>query len=279
GFGERNIRRIEVDDQGRLDPGALRIAMAAAAGPTIVVCQAGHINSGAFDRFEEIADLVAEHDAWMHVDGAFGLWARTLPELQGLCSGMDRADSWSLDGHKWLQMPYDSGFAIVRHAAAHKRAMDITASYLTEDPRDGRNPTQFSPELSRRARGFVVWAMLQALGRDGVTEIVRRHCGCARLIADRLSTVAGVWIENEVCLNQASLSFRRTADDPAADRLTEEMARRLNATGRFFLRTARWRGRTVLRISLTGNGNTAEVAVALAAAIEAEWSALRLREN
>jgi glutamate/tyrosine decarboxylase-like PLP-dependent enzyme len=192
GFGGRNIERIVTDEQGRLDPRALAAAMAAAPGPRIVVCQAGHINSGAFDRFDAIADLAAEHHAWMHVDAAFGLWARAVPELREQCRGIERADSWAVDGHKWLQMPYDSGFAIVRHSDAHRRAMDITASYLTEDPRDGRNPTHFGPELSRRARGFAAWVMLQTLGRKGVAEIVRRHCACARLVAERLVPVPGM---------------------------------------------------------------------------------------
>ena len=251
GFGEANLVRITTDDQGRLDPRALGGAMAVRSGPKIVVCQAGHINSGAFDRFEAIADLTAAHGAWMHVDGAFGLWARAVPELREQCRGVERANSWAVDGHKWLQFPYDSGFAIVRHADAHRRAMDITASYLTEDPRDGRNPTQFGPELSRRARGFVVWAVLQTLGREGVAAMVRRHVDCAGLIADRLVPVPGIRIENDVRLNQVALSFGRSADDPEAGCLTRKVAEGLNAGGRFFVRTAEWRGRTILRLSVT----------------------------
>ena len=156
GFGTRQIAKVPCDDQGRMRPGALSDMMRCADGPKIVVATAGHINSGAFDAFDHIADIAKVFGAWLHVDCAFGLWARAVPELKALTQGLDRADSWSTDGHKWLQVPYDSGFAIVRHADAHRRAMDISASYLSEAPGDGRNPTHFGPELSRRARGFAV---------------------------------------------------------------------------------------------------------------------------
>jgi len=250
GFGARNLTRLPTDGQGVLDMHGLRGALAGRKGPTIVICQAGQINSGAFDRFDAIADLAAAHGAWMHVDGAFGLWARAVPELRQLASGVERADSWAVDGHKWLQIPYDSGFAIVRSADAHRRAMDISASYLTEGPGDGRNPTHFNPELSRRARGFAAWMMIQVLGRQGIAEIVRRHCTCAALIADRCRAVDGIEVLNDVCLNQVVLSFGGSEDGRGADALTEQMADALNARGRFFLRTAEWKGRHVLRISV-----------------------------
>jgi glutamate/tyrosine decarboxylase-like PLP-dependent enzyme len=271
GFGARNITRLPADGQGMLDVPALEAALHARTGPAIVICQAGQINTGAFDRFDATADLAAAHGAWMHVDGAFGLWARAVRELKALASGAERADSWAVDGHKWLQMPYDSGFAIVRDANAHRRAMDISASYLTESPGDGRNPTHFNPELSRRARAFAAWTMIQVLGRQGIAEIVRRHCACAALIAARCRNVDGIEVLNEVRLNQVVLSFGGSEDDREAGALTERMADVLNATGRFFLRTADWKGRRVLRISVIANGTDRAIAEDLADAIEKTW--------
>ena len=271
GFGARNVKHLKTNNEGMIDTRALRAALAASDGPTIVICQAGQINTGAFDRFDEIARLTAARSAWLHVDGAFGLWARAVPELKALASGAERADSWAVDGHKWLQMPYDTGFAIVRDADAHRRAMDITASYLSESPGDGRNPTHYNPELSRRARGFAAWTMIQVLGRQGIAEIVQRHCNCAAHIAERCKAVGGIEVLNQVCLNQVVLSFRGNKEDRGADALTQRMADALNATGRFFLRTAQWKGRKVLRISVIANGTDRAVAEDLAAAIEATW--------
>lgn len=271
GFGARNLTQLPTDGQGVLDVHALGAALAARRGPTIVVCQAGQINSGAFDRFDAIADLAAAHGAWMHVDGAFGLWARAVPELKALASGVERADSWAVDGHKWLQIPYDSGFAIVRDADAHRRAMDISASYLSEGPGDGRNPTHYNPELSRRARGFAAWMMIQVLGRQGIAGLVRGHCACAALIAERCRAVDGIEVLNEVRLNQVVLSFGGNEGDRGADSLAQRMADALNAKGRFFLRTAEWKGRQVLRISVIANGTDRAIAEELAEAIGTTW--------
>jgi len=271
GFGAHNLVRLPADDQGVVDVQALGVELAARKGPAIVICQAGQINTGAFDRFDAIADLASARSAWLHVDGAFGLWARAVPELKALASGAERADSWAVDGHKWLQMPYDSGFAIVRDANAHRRAMDISASYLSESPGDGRNPTHFNPELSRRARSFAAWMMIQVFGRKGVAEIVRRHCDCAALIADRCRSVDGIEVLNRVCLNQVVLSFGANEDDRAAGALTQRVADALNASGRFFVRTADWKGRRVLRISVISSDTDRAVAEELAGAIEQTW--------
>jgi len=275
GFGARNLTRLPADSQGLLDMQALDAALATSRGPKIVICQAGQINTGAFDRFGAIADLAAAHGAWVHIDGAFGLWARAVPELKALAPGAERADSWAVDGHKWLQVPYDSGFAIVRDANAHRRAMDISASYLTESPGDGRNPTHYNPELSRRARGFAAWMMIQVLGRQGIAETVRGHCACAALIAARCRAVDGIEVLNEVRLNQVVLAFRGNEDDSRADALTQRMADGLNATGRFFLRAAEWKGRQVLRISVIANGTEGAIAEDLADAIETTWRQIR----
>lgn len=273
GFGQRQLVRVGADAQGRMHLDELRLALALRKGPKIVVATAGHINSGAFDDFHAIADAAAENDAWLHVDCAFGLWARAVPGLKGRTAGLERADSWSTDGHKWLQVPYDSGFAIVRHPAAHRRAMDISASYLTESPGDGRNPTHFGPELSRRARGFAVWAILRSLGREGVAELVGRHCAGARELARSLAGVEGVTVENEVVLNQLVLTFSDGRRDP--DALTAGMERALNADGRHFFRTTVWRGRTMLRVSIIEDGTDGAALRRLAAKIRRCWGEIR----
>ncbi|MCR9138228.1 MAG: pyridoxal-dependent decarboxylase [Alphaproteobacteria bacterium] len=243
GFGEANFIRIPSDDQGLMQTDRLYDAMAARRGPKIVIATAGHINSGGFDDFVALGQLCRAHDAWLHVDGAFGLWARVLPEKAHLTKALDQADSWSVDGHKWLQIPYDSGFSIVRHETAHRRAMDITADYLNRAPGDGRNPTEFNPELSRRARGFAAWAVIRSLGREGVIETVRRHCHCAAELQNRLAAVPTVAIRNRVDLNQVVLRVDE------CDHATCMLADRLNAEFSTFVRTTVWHGETVLRIS------------------------------
>lgn len=273
GFGARQIVRIPTDDQGRMRADLLDAEMAAISNPMIVVATAGHINSGAFDDFDHIADLAQRHGAWLHVDSAFGLWARAVPELKGPTSGLDRADSWSTDGHKWLQVPYDSGFAIVRHPDAHRRAMDISASYLSQDPEDGRNPTHFGPELSRRARGFAVWAILKSLGRAGVADLIGGHCRAARELTDILSKVHGITVENEVGLNQLVLTFDNDRDPP--DVLASKMETALNADGDHFFRTSQWRGRNMLRVSIIEDGTDVAAIRQLGAKIERVWRDMR----
>lgn len=275
GFGNDQIRRIAVTDQGVMDTDTLAEAMAEPATARIVICQAGHINSGAFDDFNRIADLCEAHGAWMHVDGAFGLWAQASPRLRHLSCGVSRAQSWSVDGHKWLQVPYDSGFAIVRDADAHRRAMDVTAGYLNHSPEDGRNPTEYNPELSRRARGFAAWSMIQALGRRGVARMVEGHCAAARALAEAIRDVPGVTVRNRVDLNQVVLSFGMEEGVEAAAAYAQAVAERLNATGRYFLRTAVWRGETVLRISVIEDGTNRLFTEKLAADITEHWNAVR----
>ena len=246
GFGEANIRLLPSDTEGLVAPETLAKAMNEVSGPKIVIAQAGHINSGGFENFRAFAEITRCHQAWLHVDGAFGLWARTLPEKQHLTDGLELADSWSVDGHKWLQIPYDSGFAIVRDAEAHRRAMAIRASYLNEAPEDGRNPSSYCPGLSRRARGFTTWAVLKSLGRDGVCEIVRRHCTGAKRLADEISKTPGIKVLNQVDLNQIVVAS--TESDP--DNHIARIANFLNEDARFFVRTADWKGRSVLRLSV-----------------------------
>ncbi len=263
GLGDANCVPIQSDDQGRMDPAALDSALAAHDGPKIIIAQAGHINSGAFEDFTAISRLARTHDAWLHVDGAFGLWARATPSKGALVKDVDLADSWSVDGHKWMQVPYDSGFAIVRDADAHRRAMDISASYLNADDDDGRNPTHYSPGLSRRARGFAAWAVFQSLGRDGVRKLVERHCDCAAQIAERLHDIPGLTVANEVHLNQVVVA----ANPGTSPHAIADLSDRLNATGDVFVRPTNWKGKDVLRISVVNPMTTAAEIDHLAQAI------------
>ncbi len=269
GFGDANIIRIPSDDQGLMRAEMLEHAMAATDGPKIVITQAGHINSGAFEDFEAISRLARQHNAWVHVDGAFGLWARVLPEKQPLTQGVDLADSWSVDGHKWLQIPYDSGFAIVRHAGAHKRAMDISAGYLNQSPGDGRNPTEFNPELSRRARGFASWAVFQSLGRSGVKKIISKHCDAAAQLACELRALPGLKLLNSVDLNQIVVGAEGHDDQQMLD-----LADALNRDHGVFVRQANWKGRTVLRFSIISQASDRAHIDKLANAIRTSWHQL-----
>ncbi len=243
------------------------------SGPKIVVSQAGHINSGGFEDFTQIAEIAKRNDAWVHVDGAFGLWARVLPEKATLTRGLELADSWSVDGHKWLQIPYDSGFAIVKDEQAHRRAMDITAGYLNQSPEDGRNPTEYNPELSRRARGFAAWAVLRAAGRQGVREIVARHCGAAERLAGKLSDISGFQVVNRVQLNQVVVSLDVPADQRTA--VVAELAQLVNATQRVFVRPAEWQGETVLRFSVISGPTGKRHIDGLVEVVERAWNMVR----
>ena len=260
GLGKSNIVEIASNSEGVMRADALLAAAGKVSGPAIVVAQAGHIHSGAFDDFAGIADIARALGAWVHVDGAFGLWARSAPGRRMLAAHCELADSWALDGHKWLQTPYDSGFAIVRDAAAARRAMGKEAGYLNEAEGDGRSPSNYVPELSRRARGFAAWAMLQTLGRDGISFLVEQHCAAAARFASRCEAITGVTILNRVVLNQVALDLGPR---------TQAVCDALNATGRFFLRTADWRGRTILRVSFCGHPSGEDTADELADALHA----------
>jgi glutamate/tyrosine decarboxylase-like PLP-dependent enzyme len=273
GFGGRPIR-VATDRDGRMDVDALAAALAEGEAPTIVIAQAGQINTGAFDPMTAIVRACRKHGAWLHVDGAFGLWARAVPEMTELTLGVDEADSWSTDGHKWLQLPYESGFAIVRDRQVHRRAMSISASYLPEVDGAEYDPGQFVPELSRRARGFSVWAQLRTFGRRGVADMVRRHCGLAMRIAQRLARESGVHVLNEVQLNQVIVSF---GDGGTEERnaLTRSTIERLQADNISFAGGADWRGSWVLRISVISAPLTEADADRLAASILEAWQAVR----
>jgi glutamate/tyrosine decarboxylase-like PLP-dependent enzyme len=275
GLGHDRVRRIKTDAMGRMIPAEFAAAMAGVTGPLIVILQAGQINTGAFDDFNAIIPLAKAKGAWVHVDGAFGLWARAAAPLKNLAAGADGADSWATDGHKWLQAPYDCGYAIVRDQAAHARAMTIAASYLPSVNEGERDPTHYVPELSRRARGFATWAIIKHLGRAGIAEMVLRHCRVARLIAARVGAEPGIGVLNDVVLNQLLLRFGDTADADRADRLTEATIARLQQDGTCFAGGAKWRGRQVMRLSVCSwYTDEAEGEVA-AEAILAAWRAIR----
>jgi glutamate/tyrosine decarboxylase-like PLP-dependent enzyme len=242
GLGRRRITRIATDSQGRMRSDALAEHLKPGDVPAIVIAQAGQINTGAMDPFSEIAPLVQAHGSWLHVDGAFGLWARASKTKEHLLEGVEKADSWATDGHKWLQVPYDSGFVFVKHPEAHRRSMAATASYLPADDAI-RDPSHYVPELSRRARGFAVWAIIKAMGRVGIAAMVDRHCDLAQHLARKLGEEPGIEVINEVTLNQLILGF----DDDVKCR---EMLQRLADENRFLLGGAEWRGRWVMRISV-----------------------------
>lgn len=236
GLGRSRVHRVPVDAQGRLRADALpRLS-----GPTIVCLQAGNVNSGAFDPCAEVAARAKAAGAWVHVDGAFGLWARAAPALAALGRGIELADSWATDAHKWLNVPYDSGLAFVRDAAALRAAMAVTAEYLPESPL--RNPSDYTPELSRRARGIEVWSALACLGRSGVAAMVERCCRHARRFATALGA-GGHEILNEVVLNQVLVSFG------SAER-TRAVIQALQQEGTCWCGVTVWQGRTAMRISV-----------------------------
>ena len=237
GFGRTRVVKVPTDAQGRMRADA----MPRIEGPTIVCVQAGNVNTGAFDPIGEICDHAHESGAFVHVDGAFGLWARASREQAHLAEGIERADSWATDGHKWLNVPYDSGIAFVRDGDALRAAMAVNAEYLPTESTH-RNPSDYTPELSRRARGVEVWAALLSLGRDGVEELVARNCRQARRFAERLSA-AGFEILNDVVLNQVLVSFGD------AER-TARVITAIQADGTCWAGITKWQGKTAMRISV-----------------------------
>ena len=242
GLGRDRAVWVPVDDQGRMRVDALPDL----DGPAIVCTQAGNVNTGAFDPVGAICDAVRAGDVWVHVDGAFGLWARASAMFVDLVQGIDRADSWAADAHKWLNVPYDSGLAIVRDAGALRGAMSVQADYLPD--RENREPFEFTPETSRRMRGVEVWAALASLGRDGISELVERNCRQARCFAAGLCD-AGYEVLNEVVLNQVLVAF---GDDGA----TAEVIHGVQREGTCWCGGTRWNGRAAMRISVSSWATT-----------------------
>jgi glutamate/tyrosine decarboxylase-like PLP-dependent enzyme len=256
GFGRSSAVRVPEDGQGRMRADALP----AISGPTIVCVQAGNVNTGAFDPVEKITAQAHEAGAWVHVDGAFGLWAAVAPERAHLVRGIGTADSWATDAHKWLNVPYDSGLAFVRDPEPLRAAMGVTAAYLPDSMM--REPAAHAPELSRRARGVAVWAVLRALGRSGLADLVERDCRYATAFAQGLAT-AGFEILNDVVLNQVLVSF---GDEDT----TRRVVAAIQEDGTCWAGVTVWQGRTAMRISVSGWSTTEEdVERSLAAMVRA----------
>lgn len=247
GLGTDALVEVASDDQGRIDVDALRAALAAGSGPTIVCLQAGDVHTGACDPFAAAVDAAHVHDAWVHVDGAFGLWAAVSPTTRPLVAGVEAADSWATDGHKTLNVPYDCGFAIVRDPAVHRATFGIHGAYLINS--DIGDPLELVPEFSRRARGFPVWAVLRSLGRAGVAELVERLCRHARRIGDGLAAIPGATVLNDVVFTQVLVAF---GDDDT----TREIGRRVLEDGTAVLTPSTWRGQAVLRCSVSNWSTT-----------------------
>jgi glutamate/tyrosine decarboxylase-like PLP-dependent enzyme len=262
GVGSRQVIRIEADGQGRMRPDALADALDRISGPTIVCAQAGNVNTGSFDPIDAIADLTRRHGAWLHIDGAFGLWAAASRELKHHVAGVERADSWATDAHKWLNVPYDSGLVFTAHPAAHLAAMSMSAAYFVRSAEEPREPTDWTPESSRRARGFAVYAALRSLGRNGVADLVDRCCHLARRFADRLREEPAIQILNDVVLNQVLVRVAPPGRD--ADAATREALARVQDERICWLGGTRWHNMDAMRISVS-NWSTTEADVDLSA--------------
>jgi glutamate/tyrosine decarboxylase-like PLP-dependent enzyme len=254
GLGTASVEPVPSDGQGRMEAEPLRRALASGGGPTIVCAQLGNVNTGAFDPLPAIAEAATEAGVWLHVDGAFGMWAAASPRLRHLCEGVERADSWATDAHKWLNVPYDSGIAFCAHPAAHHAAMAVQADYLIHDEeRLRRDQMDWVPEFSRRARGFPVYAALRSLGRRGVAELVERCCSCALRFAELLGAEDGVEILNDVVLNQVLV---RIGDGQT----TDEVMRLVRESGEAWVSGTKWGGESAMRISVS-NWQTADAEV------------------
>jgi glutamate/tyrosine decarboxylase-like PLP-dependent enzyme len=259
GMGDAVHRLVAVDEQGRMRSDELRKALAADGGPTLICAQAGNVATGAFDPFEEIADAAAAHGScWVHVDGAFGLWARASARHRHLAAGVERADSWTLDAHKWLNVPYDNGLVFVRDRAAHVAAMTVRAAYLMHSsPADADNPTDYVPEASRRARGFVLYATLRSLGRGGIADIVERSCGHALALRDALGGEPGITVLNDVVLNQVLVRFDASRPE-LADERTDAVIAHIQRDGVSWIGGTTWQGKRAMRIALVNWSTTAD---------------------
>jgi glutamate/tyrosine decarboxylase-like PLP-dependent enzyme len=256
GFGTDELVRIRVDEQGRMRTEALEERMAAVSGPAIVCAQAGNVNTGASDPIARVVAIAHQHRAWVHVDGAFGLWAAAVPELRGQVAGVEQADSWATDAHKWLNVPYDSGLAIVSDPAPHRAAMGLRASYLQRGDDEERVGMDWVPESSRRSRVFPLYALLRSIGASGVRDLVRRTCALAQRMGARLAAAPRVSVLNDVVLNQVLVRFDGVgvAD---ADETTQAVIARVQSDGTCWAGGAVWQGRQAMRISIS-NWSTTE---------------------
>ncbi len=258
GIGQAALCDVPVGEQGLTGAALEPVLAAAEKTPTIVLLQAGDLNTGAFDPFVDVMRVAHRHGAWVHVDGAFGLWAATSPEHQALTAGVERADSWATDGHKWLNVPYDCGYAIVADREAHRRSFSHRAAYL--DHSDvARDQVDWNPEYSRRARGFATYAAIASLGREGISRIVADCCRHARAIVDGAGALPGVQVLARPLINQGLLRFldaRPGATEEDSDRRTDEVTARIVASGEALFACTTWRGRRAMRVSVSSWATT-----------------------
>lgn len=279
GLGTGAVRGLPVNAAGQLEAATLQQSLAENAGaPVIVVLQAGDLNIGAYDCFAELIPLAHRYGAWVHVDGAFGLWANASPRYRHLLAGVARADSWATDGHKWLNVPYDSGFAFIAHADAQRRAMSYEASYVTHND-NVREPKDWNPEWSRRGRGVAAYAAMRELGRDGIAAMVERCCAAAHALVTSIATLPGAELVWEPTLNQGLVRFLdRTpgASESDHDRWTDEVSNAVLASGEALFSNTTWRGKRCMRVSVC-NWQTGDADVARAVAAVAD--VLRAHEN
>jgi glutamate/tyrosine decarboxylase-like PLP-dependent enzyme len=272
GIGRASLRVVPADGSARIQVSRLREELAAGSAPAIICAQAGEVNTGAFDDLDAIADAAAETGAWLHIDGAFGLWAASSPALRHLVKGADRADSWAFDTHKWLNVPYDSGVAFCAHPGSHRAAMTATADYLVQGgPGQPRDAMDWTPAFSRRARGFAVYAALRSLGQRGVAELVERTCAHARTFAEGLAGIPGCQVLNEVVINQVLFRFE---DDQTTDRVL----RRVVESGEAWMSGTTVDGRRAIRLSVS-NWQTSDTDVARALEAFRSVVASQLRGN
>jgi glutamate/tyrosine decarboxylase-like PLP-dependent enzyme len=244
GIGGSQIEVAETDGHGRMRPDALRATLSAVEGPTIVCAQAGEVNTGSYDPLPEIVEIVRETDAWLHVDGAFGLWVAASTSRRGLADGVEAADSWATDGHKWLNVPYDCGLAFCARPAAHNASMAMKASYFEGQAKWVRDAIDWTPEASRRARAFTVYAALRSLGRSGVADLVDRCCDHAQRFAEAIVRLPGCELLNDVVINQVLFRF-------ADDETTNAVLARVQQSGEAWLGGTVWDGRAAIRLSVS----------------------------
>jgi len=282
GLGEKHIIGLPIDANGRLREDALIEALKKS--PSIVVLQAGDLNIGAFDDFAKLIPIAKRHGAWVHVDGAFGLWCAASPRLRHLLTGADTADSWTTDGHKWLNVPYDCGYAFVADPQAHRASLSHRASYLTHAS-DARDQMDWNPEWSRRGRGFATYAALRQLGRQGVANLIERTCDHAHALVTRIGSLEGAEVVWEPQINQGLVRFRNPHKDPREgasatdnDTFTDRIIAEILASGEAFFTGTTWHGRRAMRVSVCNWQTSAEDVDRVVACVDRILHATRERK-